>query len=148
MAEKKTIIEVSGVKFEVDLRTARRIENIKVGDLVKILKKEYSSHSVHPGVVVGFEPFQKLPTIVIAYVELSWNSSDLKFLHFNAETKDHEVLLAGEEFDLDRDQILKSFDKAIDTKQRELQDLESKRKYFETKFRQYWSPVHLIEREE
>jgi hypothetical protein len=39
----KTIIEVSGVKLEVDLRQARRIEEIRIGDRVKVLTKDYSA---------------------------------------------------------------------------------------------------------
>ncbi len=35
MEENKRIIEVAGVKMEIDLRTAKKIENFKVGDNVK-----------------------------------------------------------------------------------------------------------------
>ena len=32
-------IEINGIKLEVDLRTAKRIDQFKVGDNVKVLKK-------------------------------------------------------------------------------------------------------------
>lgn len=56
MENGKTIIEVNGVKLEVDLRTARRIDEIRIGDRVKVLIKGYSDYKVHAGTVIGFEP--------------------------------------------------------------------------------------------
>ena len=40
--EEKRIIEVNGIKMEVDLRNAKRIDQFKVGDSVKVLVKSYS----------------------------------------------------------------------------------------------------------
>ena len=40
--EEKRIVEIDGVKIEVDLRTAKRVDSYKVGDNVKILEKEKS----------------------------------------------------------------------------------------------------------
>ena len=34
-------IEINGVKLEIDLRTAKRVDTFKIGDNVKVLKKEY-----------------------------------------------------------------------------------------------------------
>lgn len=36
-----TIIEINGVKLEIDLRHAKRIDNLRVGDTVKVLRKRY-----------------------------------------------------------------------------------------------------------
>ena len=40
--EGKTMVEIDGVKMEVDLRTARRIDTFAVGDNVKVLCKDYN----------------------------------------------------------------------------------------------------------
>ena len=62
MESEKTIIEVNGVKLEVDMRTARRIEEIRIGSPVKLLTKvTYGGNKVHPGIVISFEPFKDLP---------------------------------------------------------------------------------------
>lgn len=59
----KTIVEINGIKLEVDLRTAKRVEEYKVGDMVKVLKKEYGdSYKSYAGMIVGFDAFVALPT--------------------------------------------------------------------------------------
>ena len=37
--EQKRIVEIGGVKIEVDLRTAKRVDSYRVGDPVKVLTK-------------------------------------------------------------------------------------------------------------
>lgn len=108
----KTIIEVNGVKLEVDMRYARRIEEIRIGDKVKVLKKQYGeSFAVVPGIIVGFEPFKQLPTIVVAYVESDWSKAEIKFLHYNSGVKDVEIVhAADEDFHVDRDALIARLD--------------------------------------
>ena len=45
--DQKRIIEVNGVKLEVDMRYARKIEELRVGSRVKVLIKNYSRYSVY-----------------------------------------------------------------------------------------------------
>jgi hypothetical protein len=139
----KTIIEVSGVKLEVDLRTARRVDEMRIGDRVKVLKKHGygEDHKVFPGVVVGFEPFQKLPTIIIAYINQDWSKAELEFLYFNAKCEAEVVHAADLDFHVDRDEIIARFDREIAGKRREIEAIEEKRHYFETNFRAYWQRV-------
>jgi len=135
----KQIIEINGVKLEVDMRYARRIEHIRVGDRVKVLGKDYSEHKVYPGVVIGFEPFEKLPTIVVAYVESTWNSTEIKFLHFNSQTKDREIVVSADpDFELDREKIVAAFERQRAAKLREVEELEERIRYFQTNFKAYW----------
>ena len=142
MEAEKTVVEINGVKLEVDLRYARRIDEIRVGDRVKVLAKVYDGHQVHPGVVVGFEPFKNLPTIVVAYVKADYGSAEIKFLHYNSASKDVEIVhAADEDFHVDRDMILARFRRQIEVKQREIETLEEQIKYFETNFRQFWKRV-------
>ena len=57
--EQKRIIEVNGVKMEIDLRNAKVVENYKVGDYVKVLIKEYNSYKSYIGNIIGFDNFEK-----------------------------------------------------------------------------------------
>ena len=76
MNTQTAIVEVNGIKLEVDLRTAKRIDQLTdqltIGSRVKCLVKQYSDFKTVPGVVVGFEPFEKLPTIVVAYLDTDY----------------------------------------------------------------------------
>lgn len=157
MAEENTIIEVSGIKMEVQAGYARRIDVLRIGMRVKVLQKTYSGHEVLPGVIVGFEPFTKLPTVVVAYVKSDWSSTDIQFLYYNkstAEKQETELVVAADQEigKMDRDKIVNSIDRAISAKQAEITVLEEKRAYFLTNFAQYWTavqppaePVHAAE---
>jgi hypothetical protein len=68
MDKQTTIIEIGGVKLEVDLRSAKRIDELKIGSRVKCLQKpSYGEMKTLPGVIVGFEPFPSLPTGVFRW---------------------------------------------------------------------------------
>lgn len=88
-------IELKGHTFEVTSQAVVR-STIKIGDKLRILKKStYSEPKVYDGVVVGFEPFKELPSIVIAYFESdTYSAPDLKFLVWNEKTKDSEITQA------------------------------------------------------
>lgn len=140
-AENKRIIEINGVKLEVDMRYAKRVEELRVGSKVRVLIKSYGeSYSTYPGVIIGFEEFAKLPTIVVAYCESSWSSADIKFVNFNAKSEGVEIVSAvNDEIELNRADALESFDREIVKKERELADLHEKRDYFNKKFGIYWN---------
>lgn len=147
--DSKRVIEINGVKLEVDMRYAKRVDEMRVGSKVKVLNKEYSSYKVYPGVIVGFEEFDKLPTIVVAYLDSGWSSADIKFVHYNAESKDVEICAAvTDEVELNRKDATASFDREIVKKERELADLHEKRNYFDRKFGIYWQPVSMPAKEE
>jgi len=139
----KTVIEVNGIKMEVDMRYARRVDEIRIGDRVKVLiKAGYGEDlSVKPGIVVGFEPFAKLPTIVVAYIDQDWSKAQVKFLHFNSKSEAEIVHAADEDFHVDRDTIIQRFDRDMAAKQREIETIEEQRRYFETNFRAFWERV-------
>ena len=90
-----TVIEINGVKLEVDLRTARRVENIRVGTRVKVLQKKYSdSYEIRHGVVIGFEPFLELPTIIIAVAKIEYNSATVEFVYFNSKSEGIQIVVS------------------------------------------------------
>lgn len=140
----KTVIEINGIKLEVDMRHARRIEEMKIGDRVKVLMKAGygDSYNVSPGIIIGFEPFQKLPTIVVAYVETGWQKAEVKFLHYNSKSENTEIVhAADEDFHVDRDALVSRFDRDIAAKQREIETIEEQKRYFENNFRSFWTKV-------
>ena len=145
------IVEIDGIKLEIDLRTAKKIEHYRVGDNVRVLIKGYSdSYKVHAGVIVGFDGFEKLPTICIAYLEVGYNTAEVKFAYINAgqESKDTKIEIAPA-FDLQELHFQKSDVKSImqgmiDKKQEEIQDLELKKAYFEKYFSKYFEPKEKV----
>lgn len=138
-----TIIEINGVKLEVDLRHAKKIEHLKVGDTVKVLKKEYGdSYKSLPGVIVGFDAFEKLPSLIVAHIGDRYSSSNIATFCYNAETKDIEIVAANEhDLSFDKTEILEKFDKEIAQKQLEIKELESKKKYFLHHFKKYFKDI-------
>lgn len=131
------IIEVNGHKFEVDLRTAKKVDQFKVGDKVKILKKKYGdSYESHPGVIVGIDCFKNLPTIVVAYLgSVFHNDGKLEFAYLNAKSDDIEICPMSEDDVLpNRETIVMFFDRSIAAKQLEIDQIVARKEYF---IRQY-----------
>ena len=128
----KHIVEINGCKFEVDLSTARKIEEYKIGDKVKVLHKQYGdSYKVYPAVIVGFEWFDTLPTITVAYLVLEYKEAKIEFLYFNDRTKDFELSHAqNEELLIQPADVLKSMHKEIQAKEAEIVDIKRKQGYF------------------
>jgi hypothetical protein len=138
MSEETRIIEVAGVKLEIDLRQAKKVENYRVGDRVKVLKKKYSDdddYVVHPGVIIGFENFEKLPTIVVAYLVKEYSSLGVEFGYINEKTEKIEICPAVEEtLEIDKAWAIQQLDEEIRKKRNELQSLEERKKLFVDQF--------------
>lgn len=142
MNEERMVIEVNGVKLDVDLRTARRIDTLKVGSRVKVLTKSpYESDcKIRPGVVAGFEPFEKLPSIVVAVLDISYSEAKLDFITYNAESKNVEVIAAvdNDELEVNKGDVHARIDREIATKEREIEDLRRRRAWFDLNFAAYF----------
>lgn len=137
MAEKQSrIVEIDGIKMEVDLRHAKRVDTFRVGDRVKLLRKEYSNHYVNHGVIVGFENFQSLPTIVVAYVENEYRSAEIKLAYINANTnpensKKYEMVPdTDESLVFSKAEVVGNFDRQVEVKLEEIRDIYRKKRYF------------------
>jgi hypothetical protein len=135
-------VEINGIKMEIDLRTAKRVDTFKVGDRVKLLKKESdnSAPSIHHGVIVGFENFNVAPTIVVAYVEGSYNP-ELKLAYLNAlsnenSTKFEIIPDVDETLPFHKADVLAAFDKEVAKKLEEIRDQLRKKRYFISRFGQ------------
>lgn len=135
----KRIVEIDGVKIEVDLRSAKRIDTFKVGDNVKVLCKEYSDqYKVKPGIITDFANFKEKPTIVVAvFNEGNWGSTpSIEFIHIyeGMENKYEIVYTSDEDLRLTKDGVIEKFEREIQKKKNEAQDLENQLNYFKKHF--------------
>lgn len=147
MADEVRTVEINGINVEVDMRTARKVERYRVGDQVKVLVKDYSRYKAHPGVIVAFDAFEKLPTITVAYLEIGYASAEIKFAYINAQEEDAEIAPHSGDLLVDKADVLAKIDKDIASKEREIEDLRRKRDYFERHFARYFEDmVDLAER--
>jgi hypothetical protein len=124
----KRIIEINGVKVEVDLRTAKRVDEFKVGDKVKLLKKNYGdTFESHYGILIGFDEFKNLPTMIIAYLTYD----DIKFEYINTESKTAEIChLNDHDFlNINVTDILRRLGQSVAKKQEEIDQLNGKINY-------------------
>ena len=137
--ENKRIIEVNGVKMEIDLRQAKVIDNYKVGDYVKILVKEYSGYKSYIGNIIGFDNFEKNPTIVIAYLKNEYSTASIEFAYFNSASEDIEITTLNDwDIPLKKSAILEQFQKEILKKEQEVTELKNKANIFEQLFGKYF----------
>lgn len=126
--ETARIIEINGVKMEVDLREAKQIDSYLVGDAVKVLVKGYGdAYSVKHGVITGFANFNQLPTIEIMYIEYGGAS----FVALNADTKGIEIVHSSKEERLfSKDDVLTQLNRDIGKKEEEYLSAKQKKEMF------------------
>ncbi len=135
-------VEIGGVKVDIDMRYAKKVESYRIGDRVKVLVKSYSNYKPYPGVIVAFDMFEKLPTITVAYVKNEYNSSSIEFAYIHGGDKDDdqpEIAPLNDDILLDKGGVLESFQYEIEKKRAEIEDIERKRSYFLTHFDRYFA---------
>ena len=140
MEAEKRIIEINGIKMEIDLRDCVVIDNYKVGDAIKVLVKGYSDNwSSYVGTIIGFDNFKENPTVVIAYLETNYSTSDIKFIYFNAKTKDIEITKINDwDIPYKRSDIINKFSSEIEKKKIEIAEIKKKQTVFENLFGKYF----------
>lgn len=133
-------VEINGIKVEVDLRTCKTISTFKVGDNIKVLKKDRGdSYSTYSGVIVDFVAFKERPAIVIAYFEQSYFGTDIKFETITQDSKDIEIApCLPHELKINKDRVIDKFDIAIAEKEREADELRQKKDYFIKNFAKFF----------
>lgn len=137
--EDKRVVEINGIKMEVDMRTARRVDTFKVGDNVKVLGKTYNDqHEIKPGIIVDFAMFKELPTIIVAvFNEGSWSSTpSISFEYINSESEKEIIFASEEEIRLSKEGVIEKFEREIQKKKNEWQDLQNQLEYFKKHFLQ------------
>lgn len=142
-AENKKIVDINGIKMEVDLCHARVIESFKVGDRVKCLVKSnaYSNeYATRYGVIIDFNEFQTLPTIVVAYIENSYSDFDVKIVNVNSQSKDAVQIVPMDkmEIGISRSDLEETVSRQLEVKRQELRKLEEKQKYVMTVFKNHF----------
>lgn len=133
MDDNKRIIEINGVKLEVDMRSARRIDEFRVGDNVKVLDNRDGKNLVRSGVITDFANFKELPTLIVATYRPPdyWSKPSVEFIYFNSQIKDIEIVgVSAEETIVSKETIVQKFDDEIAKKRDELNDLIIKRETF------------------
>lgn len=137
------IIEIGGIKMEVDMRRAIKVEHYKVGTKVRVLKKTSSygegEYKTYGGVIVGFERFKKQPSILIAYLKTSYGDEEIEFLTFNKNTKDTEICIAENNFiPFQKATILEKLSNKIAEAEQHLLEAKEKKEYFIKNFNEYF----------
>lgn len=132
MDTNKRIIEIDGVKLEVDLRTAKVVDQYKIGDSVKLLKKNYSSYDIYPAVIIGFVDFKSKPCIELLYMR---PNGELNFyvFHGTEEGQAPEAEIAPfnkYECLFQKEDILNKLDKKVNEAEESLRDAKQKKKAF------------------
>lgn len=141
MDETKRIITVNGIKMEVDLRQAKVVDNYRVGDMVKVLNKEYNdSYKVYPGIVTDFFVTEKEDgtceaAIQILALKKDYSSVDLVFMVYGENTKNFSISHFNEyEKKFDQAQIDGLFDNEITKFQEQIRVLETKQSAYKELF--------------
>jgi hypothetical protein len=138
--DNRRIVEINGVKVEVDLRTAKTVDSYKVGDEVKLLIKGYGeTWTSYPGIIVGFDEFPSRPTLIIAYLKTGYGEGEIMFSYLNKDSKDVEICPVNSlDLVLDKNRTLDCIDTKIEKAKNDIADLEKKRRYFLSNFSNYF----------
>ena len=138
--ENLKIIEINGIKMQIDMRNAKVIEEYKVGDSIKVLIKSYNdNYHSYIGTIIGFDDFEKTPTVVIAYLKTEYSSASIEFLYYNSQTKDAEITALNDwDLPLTKSEVLKQFHREQAKKDQELKELIQKERIFEKLFGKYF----------
>ena len=127
----KTVIDINGVKLEVDLRQATTVESYKIGDKVKVLKKQWGdTWTSYAGVIVGFDNFKNAPTIIILFIA----STNLEFVSFNKESKDIEICPASIDMQIEKEDVVNKLNRDIQQKEAAVSEAKEKRDLFLRQF--------------
>lgn len=138
--EDKTIVEVNGIKLEIDLRHAKKIDTFRIGDKVKVLVPDYNNRRhVCPGVIVGFEPFRELPTIIVAYLKCEFGDAKLVFLSYNTDQSEYDLVPCTDDYlPIEKDYVVERMDREITKKETELAEIKARKDYFLNHFDLYF----------
>jgi len=140
----KQIVEINGVKFEVDMSSAKIISEYRIGAKVNVLIKEYAEKVVCPGIIVGFDNFKDLPTITVAYLKISYNEASIKFVYFNSDSKEVDIAPCREsDLIFNKSDVIVKMDREIAAKEKEVEDLIRKKNYFLDNFTKHFEAAMI-----
>jgi hypothetical protein len=138
----KRIVEINGVKLEVDLREGQTIETYKVGEIVKLLVPKYNNEfASFIGAVIGFDAFKSHPTIVVAYLDATFGVAKIEMAYIH-DGSQFEIVHASEgDVPFSKKQVLDLLEKNITDKANELADAKWRLERFNTWFGKHFSEV-------
>jgi hypothetical protein len=132
--ENKRIVEIDGIKLEVDLRTAKVVEHYRIGDPVRVLhvSDSYNSASINPGVIVGFCEFENHPAIEILELKLDYSGVNFNLITIISGVENKVQIAPYDKYEglVSQSDVVTRFDRKIQEKELELADLKLKKKYF------------------
>lgn len=149
MDDTKRIIEINGVKLELDLRQAEvtQIDTFKVGSNVKVLTKpSYGDPKILPGVIVGFDNFKTLPTIIVAYLTVDYNKATIDYAYINEKSETEIVATSPGDVPFERDRVLELLDRDITEKEEALKASQRKKSLFMSQFGKLFQSVDDVAR--
>jgi hypothetical protein len=130
----KRIVEIDGVKLEIDLRTAKVIDHYRIGDPVRILHpvSNYNSATINPGVIVGFCEFDSNPAIEILELKVDYSGINFNLVTIVSGQKNDVQIAPYDKYEglISQTDVVTRFDRKIQEKELELADLKLKKKYF------------------
>lgn len=130
----KRIIEIDGMKVEIDLESARRIDTFHIGDNVRVLDKTGSNTIVRCGIITAFNNFKDEPCITVAVYKDGdyWSPPKIDFIYIHSGMdSEYEIVLASDdEIRVSGEGVIQRFDSVIWRKQKEADDLKAQRDYF------------------
>lgn len=139
MSEQKRIVEVNGMKLEVDMREAVRIDTFKVGTKIQVLEKgNYgNNYTMYPGMIVGIAEFRSKVGILIAYIENCYNGGKLKYATITEDSTNIEIIAAEEEAVMrlfTYDDMIRNMSNEIEDLELKLKKIKSDKQFFEDNF--------------
>lgn len=132
-------IEIDGIKVAVDMRTVKKIDTYRIGDNIKVLKKNYDNYQTYSGVIIDFVNFKERPAIVIAYFDQSYSGTDIRFETITKDTKDIEIApCLPHELSINKNRVIDKFNYEIEQQQHKVDELKAKRDYFLENFGKFF----------
>lgn len=137
-----TQVEINGVVVEFDEKLIIKQE-IKVGDPVQLLKKDYSDYKLYKGVVTQILPFTDQPVIEVMYIEESYNSFSIRtaVIADGQESGLKIVRIEDEFLPFTKDRAIDMLDKKIEDAEHELQNCKDRKEYFLKYYNKYFAEI-------
>jgi nicotinic acid mononucleotide adenylyltransferase len=144
----KRIIEINGRKFEVNEADLKVVDEFRVGDTVKVLKKRYNDDwESFYGAIIGYDNYKNLPTIRIMYIDVDYSDSTINIISYNNNTKDIEIAPMNEAdlIMLDKARIIDLMNNRIEKKKQDLEDAKAEKDYFLKYFNAYFKASEKVD---
>ena len=136
------VVEINGVAVEFDEKLIIKQE-IKVGDPVQLLKKDYSDYKLYKGVVTQILPFSDKPVVEVMYIEEGYSSFNIKTAVItDGQDSGMKIVRVDNEFlPFTKDRAIDMLDTKIKEAEHALQDAKDKKEYFLKYYNKYFREI-------